>query len=153
MKQLLLGGAAFALAIGAGLSLPASVAEAQVMVTPPGCQWLDAGGGVQDLFCRDADGRAYRTDTRRRDMGGTMDVCVRGQLDDGMGCVSEAAARRSQAFSIQYDPMVNAPPPFDWKANKSSTGKWKDPSRPEGIIVQGGRHNDYRYGYVIDAPD
>lgn len=152
-------GAIFALCTAAGLTVPTAEAKAQVMATPPGCQWLDAGRGEQDLYCRGEDGQMFRTETHRRDMGGSMDVCLRGQLDDGMGCVSESEARDSQAFGLQYDPSVNAPPPFDWKAAKTSDGKWRDPSRPDGIIVETGRRGHRGYGagygtgYIVNVPD
>jgi hypothetical protein len=180
MLKILSIGAISALAMAAGLAAPAGEARAQVMATPPGCQWLDgAVRGEQELYCRDEDGRSHRTETRRQDMGGSMEMCPRGQMDDGLGCVSEVEARRSQLFRPQYDPSVNAPPPFDWQANKTSDGKWRDPSRPDAIIVDQGRDYDrhgrrgygsgyrsgygssyrsgygsgYGSGYIVDVPD
>ncbi len=159
MLRFLSIGAICAGAMAVGLAGPGGEASAQVMATPSGCQWMDAARGEQALYCRDEDGRMRPTETHRRDMGGSMDVCLAGQLDDGMGCVSEARARYSRAFSPQYDPTVNAPPAFDWKAAKTSDGKWRDPSRPDGIILDYGRRgyrgygSGYGSGYIMNLPD
>lgn len=87
---------------------------AQVMATPQGCHWVDAGGRAQDLWCRDADGRAQRTETRRVDTRDYADTgCPKGQVEDGRGCVSERAALRygeiRRGAGLMYEPQALIP--------------------------------------------
>ena len=151
MTKLFFGGFVALLSLAAGAAdarEPGAFQLAQVMSTPSGCFWLDAGDRDQDLWCRDEDGQAHRTATRRHEVPGR--VCPRGKLDDGVRCVSEGAAMRSAASAERYDPMVNAPPPFNWQASKTSTGRWRDPSRPDAIIVGDGHR--WRRNYEIHQP-
>ncbi|MDP3174564.1 MAG: hypothetical protein Q8M88_09045 [Phenylobacterium sp.] len=104
-----------ALAIAAGSAGAACAAErhapmqlAQLMNTPAGCQWFDTGQRTQQLWCRDADGRARPTATTRRDDRDPADTgCPRGQLDDGLGCVSEARAVAARGPS--WPPLAESP--------------------------------------------
>lgn len=152
MTKLMLGGLTLLLAMAAGAAQarePGSFQLAQVMETPPGCHWIDAGGRTQDLWCRDEDGQARRTSTRRQDTGGYADVsCGRGRIDTGLGCVTETELRRAARYAPAYDPMVNAPPPFDWNASKTPDGRWRDPNRPDVLIVGGGHR--WRRAYHLD---
>lgn len=109
------------LAVGLGLGATGAVAApaggfqvAQVMTTPQGCHWVDAGGRAQDLWCRDADGRARRTETRRVDTRDYADTgCPRGKVDDGLGCITERAALRygeiRRAAGLMYEPETIIP--------------------------------------------
>ena len=152
----MLGGLTLVLALATGAAWaaqarePASFQLAQVMETPPGCHWIDAGGRDQDLWCRGEDGRAHRTATRRRDMGDYADAgCPRGRLDTGLGCVTETELRRAAAVAPAYDPTAGAQPPFDWNRSKTPDGRWRDPNRPDILIVGGGYkwRRAYRIGY------
>ena len=98
---------------------------AQLMTTPVGCHWIDTGARTQQLWCRDEEGRARPTPTTRRDDRDQADVgCPRGQMDDGLGCVSEARALAPRGPS--WPPLAPSPEAYPGRRGDA----------PEVVVVQ-----------------
>jgi hypothetical protein len=117
---------------------------AQVMATPAGCHWIDAGDRAQDLWCRGEDGRAVRTSTSRRDTRSVADTgCPPGRLDDGFGCAPEAVvASRGSGWT----PTTPRPQVYQKAEPQILLGGYGD---GYGYGYDGGRRRD---GYVIHHP-
>jgi len=110
---------------GAAAERGAPVQLAQLMTTPPGCHWIDTGAHDQQLWCRDEDGRARPTATRRHDDRDVADSgCPRGKMDDGLGCVSEARATAPRGPS--WPPLAPSPPAYPGRRDMA----------PEIVIMQ-----------------
>jgi len=161
MNKLSPGLAALLLAFAAGAAearQPASrPAVSEVVETPANCQWIDAGDRVQDLWCRDADGRAQKTSTQRRDTRDYADTgCRRGQMNNGVRCVPEATALRQADNGLRYQPMPGSTATAAWwRDHRTADGKWRDPSAPNLVIYEsdGYRGSGYRTSYVYRSDD